>query len=71
MIPTPCIKICVMDGKLCIGCGRTLDEIARWGAMAETEQRALMAVLPWRVAALGRGKQPDEKADAVETRKRA
>jgi uncharacterized protein len=31
-IPSPCIKVCVMDpGRgTCIGCYRTLDEIARW-----------------------------------------
>jgi predicted Fe-S protein YdhL (DUF1289 family) len=45
---TPCIGICVMDSGLCIGCGRTLDEIARWGALSEAERHAIMAVLPGR-----------------------
>lgn len=27
---------------VCIGCGRTLDEIARWGGMSEAEQSAIM-----------------------------
>jgi predicted Fe-S protein YdhL (DUF1289 family) len=33
---------------VCIGCCRTLDEIARWGAMTETEQTAVMRELPAR-----------------------
>jgi uncharacterized protein len=33
---------------LCIGCGRTLDEIARWAEMSAQERRAIMAVLPQR-----------------------
>jgi predicted Fe-S protein YdhL (DUF1289 family) len=47
---TPCIKVCQMDPVrgVCIGCCRTLDEIARWGAMTETEQTAVMAELPVR-----------------------
>lgn len=52
MIATPCIKICVMDpaSGLCRGCGRTLDEIARWGSMSEAERRAIMAGLGTRLA---------------------
>ena len=49
---TPCIDICEMDGAsgLCLGCGRTLDEIARWAGMSPEERRAVMAVLPARKA---------------------
>lgn len=49
-IETPCIKVCIMDAAsgLCAGCGRTLDEIARWGAMSEAERRAILAQLPQR-----------------------
>jgi predicted Fe-S protein YdhL (DUF1289 family) len=51
-ISTPCIKVCAVDGKngLCIGCGRTLKEIAAWGGLAETERREIMATLPARLA---------------------
>jgi predicted Fe-S protein YdhL (DUF1289 family) len=30
---------------VCIGCGRTLDEIARWDGMSEAEQSAIMSGL--------------------------
>jgi predicted Fe-S protein YdhL (DUF1289 family) len=50
-IETPCIKICVMNlaGRNCGGCGRTLDEIARWGSMSAAERAAIMAALPDRM----------------------
>jgi len=48
---SPCIKICVIAPAtgLCSGCGRTLDEIARWGAMSEAERARIMALLPQRM----------------------
>jgi predicted Fe-S protein YdhL (DUF1289 family) len=51
---SPCIKVCQMDPVrgVCIGCCRTLDEIARWGAMTEKERAAIMHALPGRRAAL-------------------
>ncbi len=54
-ITSPCIKLCVMDERfgLCLGCGRTLGEIAAWGAMSERERHALVPDLPERLAALG------------------
>jgi predicted Fe-S protein YdhL (DUF1289 family) len=33
---------------LCAGCWRTLDEIARWGTMSDTEREAVMTALPAR-----------------------
>jgi predicted Fe-S protein YdhL (DUF1289 family) len=47
MIESPCVKICVMDAVsgLCTGCGRTLDEIARWGGMSDAERARVMAEL--------------------------
>lgn len=46
-VRSPCNKVCTMDadGRYCIGCGRTLDEIARWGAMTNDERRAVLAEL--------------------------
>jgi predicted Fe-S protein YdhL (DUF1289 family) len=36
---------------LCLGCGRTLDEIARWSAMSEAEREAVLRRLPGRQVA--------------------
>lgn len=54
MIETPCVKICTLDArrKLCLGCGRTVDEIARWGGMTPAERRRVMDELPGRIATL-------------------
>jgi predicted Fe-S protein YdhL (DUF1289 family) len=51
-ISTPCVKICVIDplSALCIGCGRTVEEIAAWMAMDEAERSAVMAGLGERLA---------------------
>ena len=51
-ISTPCIKVCAVSGQtgLCIGCGRTLAEIAGWGGLSEQERQRIMAALPARVA---------------------
>jgi uncharacterized protein len=52
IISTPCIKLCAVSGAtgLCIGCGRTLAEIAGWGALDEGQRRAIMDELPKRLA---------------------
>lgn len=50
MTQSPCIKICTLDARsgLCLGCGRTIDEIARWSGMSEAERARIMAELPAR-----------------------
>ena len=59
MIKTPCVEICTLDARsgLCLGCGRTIDEIARWTAMSEAERARVMSEPPWRLAA-GRRSDP-------------
>ena len=44
---TPCVKVCTLDARsgLCLGCGRTLDQIARWATMSEAERARIMAEL--------------------------
>ena len=46
-ISTPCVNICVIDAlsALCVGCGRSVEEIAGWRDMSETRRRAVMAKL--------------------------
>jgi predicted Fe-S protein YdhL (DUF1289 family) len=54
-ISSPCLRVCVVDGMtdICLGCGRTLPEIASWGRKTETERLAIMATLPERMKAKG------------------
>lgn len=47
-IATPCVKICLIDGEsgLCLGCQRTLPEVASWGRFSDSERAEIMAKLP-------------------------
>jgi predicted Fe-S protein YdhL (DUF1289 family) len=49
-IETPCVKVCVVDGEsgLCLGCQRTLAEVAAWTRFSDAERAEIMAALPAR-----------------------
>lgn len=49
-ITTPCVKVCIVDGEsgLCLGCYRTLPEIAKWSGLPEAERVAITEALPAR-----------------------
>ena len=53
MVESPCVKICTLDARsgLCLGCGRSIDEIAQWTDMSAEQRRRVMAELPGRLAA--------------------
>lgn len=40
---SPCTRVCRIDERTdrCEGCGRTLEEIARWGSMSAAEREAV------------------------------
>jgi len=41
---SPCVNVCVLDEhNCCMGCRRTVNEIARWGRMSPAEQWAVIA----------------------------
>ena len=41
-IDSPCINVCTLDAqKVCIGCGRTIEEIAVWSRLGDEERRAV------------------------------
>jgi predicted Fe-S protein YdhL (DUF1289 family) len=39
--------VCAIDERtgLCAGCGRSLDEIARWAGMTDEERQRIMVLL--------------------------
>lgn len=53
---SPCVNICELDAATgwCLGCGRTIGEIANWSARPHASRRAIRAALPERMAMLGR-----------------
>ena len=52
-VASPCISVCVLDadGALCLGCFRTLDEIAAWSLLDDDAKRGVLAALPERRSA--------------------
>lgn len=52
---SPCISVCVMSPRtaLCLGCGRTLQEISDWAGLTPEERAAIMATLVQRMSDAG------------------
>lgn len=50
VIATPCIGICQIDpaSRHCIGCARTLQEIAGWASYTAEQRERVMRQLPER-----------------------
>ncbi len=53
-IATPCINVCTLDpeSKRCLGCGRTIEEIAQWTLLSDEDRARVMAELPARLASV-------------------
>ena len=51
--PSPCISVCRMDetSGLCVGCLRSLDEIAAWSSLAPPARRGIWQTIGERAAA--------------------
>lgn len=49
-IKTPCIQVCAVDDAsgLCLGCFRTLTEIAGWSGLTDAERDRVMSEAPAR-----------------------
>lgn len=49
-VPSPCANICKIAPAtdVCLGCRRTLDEIAGWSRMSDADKRAVWLQLPGR-----------------------
>jgi predicted Fe-S protein YdhL (DUF1289 family) len=45
VIESPCNRVCTLDpaSGLCLGCGRSLDEITRWTQMTDAERARVVA----------------------------
>jgi predicted Fe-S protein YdhL (DUF1289 family) len=41
---SPCIQVCTLDDdQVCIGCGRTVDDIIAWTRLTDTEKWTVLA----------------------------
>ena len=55
-IQSPCVKLCVVhpEERLCVGCLRSMEEIATWSRLTHEERAAVMADLPARAPRLAK-----------------
>lgn len=51
-VKDPCIKVCKFEQDVCVGCGRTRQEIKCWKKLAKPERRAALAEADLRLLAL-------------------
>jgi uncharacterized protein len=49
---SPCVGVCTLDpvSHFCVGCARTIEEIARWPSLSAEQKRRIIAQLPSRFA---------------------
>jgi uncharacterized protein len=54
LIESPCVKVCAIDATTgwCLGCGRSMREIAAWGTLPADQQRAIVGQLDARKASI-------------------
>lgn len=55
-VQSPCVKLCVVhpEERLCVGCFRSIDEIAAWSRFSPEERSRIMAELPSRAPRLAK-----------------
>lgn len=53
----PCVSVCKLRDDICIGCGRSRDEMKTWKGMKNKERRAVNEVAASRLKALGKAKK--------------
>jgi len=59
-VESPCIKVCMLDaGQMCVGCGRTLNEITAWSRLTNAQRHQVRREAAKRLQAqVGRGIPP-------------
>ena len=51
-LASPCVRNCCLDERnVCMGCGRTLEEIIAWGTVSDGEKSATLERSRERLAA--------------------
>ena len=41
-IESPCISVCRYENEVCVGCGRTVDDITNWYDMTDDKKQAVL-----------------------------
>ena len=53
----PCVSICKLKDDVCIGCGRSRDEMKAWKSMKNKERKAVNELAAERLRGLGKAKK--------------
>jgi len=50
-VPSPCTGLCTLSPsrRLCLGCGRTLEEIQAWPELTDAERRSVLSRIETRI----------------------
>jgi len=68
-VDSPCVQVCVVHPteRICVGCYRTIDEIAGWSGMDPAMRAAITQELPARAPRLvkRRGGRKARRADGA------
>ena len=51
-VESPCVGVCAVKNRLCIGCFRTIKEIGGWSTFTPAEKREVLAEVRLRREAL-------------------
>ncbi|MDX1496287.1 MAG: DUF1289 domain-containing protein [Salinisphaeraceae bacterium] len=50
-VESPCVQVCELNAQdVCVGCGRSLDEIGQWLTASELEKRHILVKATNRLA---------------------
>ena len=44
-IDSPCISVCRYENEVCVGCGRTVEEVVEWYNMTDDEKLEVLSRL--------------------------
>lgn len=53
----PCVSICKWKDDICIGCGRSRDEMKTWKRMKDNERKAVNKLAAERLKGLSKAKK--------------
>lgn len=53
----PCVSICKLKDDICIGCGRSREEMKAWKSMKNKERKAVNELAAARLKDLGKAKK--------------
>nr|WP_245200212.1 DUF1289 domain-containing protein [Herbaspirillum sp. LeCh32-8] len=60
-VESPCTSLCKLKHEVCVGCGRTKDEIKKWKGMKHKDKKATVERASVRLKELGKKDKKDRK----------